>query len=275
MDYHFQTKQLQSFPAVCPLKNTRKHTKIKKCTFCAVCNENDLAYNVGDCVDGKRRVTHYWLPPATCTGGILPDDYDIPCNTSCDEGAMYDVQRAVCTQCAAGTAASDGLRMWSSWNTIPSVFTTYCRGEYGEPCNAWFGANTYVSSGKNQDILGRTNSVLEFRVKTEHPDAVLRVRLQVESENGTDGLRIIIDNRLVQFYSGYVPWTLFEYQLDPGYHIIMFDFHKNPYYDEGADRALIDYIFVDGLVLEDLRCLPCEAGYYQDTAGQNPASASG
>lgn len=99
----------------------------------------------------------------------------------------------------------------------------------------------YSLRSGNIDHLG--NSRLAYECVTATCD-VLSFRIKTSSQLNSDKLILLIDNEVVDAWSGEVPWTEAVYQIEPGTHQIEWVFTKDETGSSGADAVWIDNIYL-------------------------------
>lgn len=91
------------------------------------------------------------------------------------------------------------------------------------------------------DINDSESSELEINFTNSMNDSI-GFYYKVDSEESWDYLKVIVDNNMVQQFSGNIPWTYSSFAIAPGSHVLKFSYEKDPVYTTGADCAWLDNI---------------------------------
>lgn len=65
---------------------------------------------------------------------------------------------------------------------------------------------------------------------------------KVDSEESWDYLKVVLDNTMIQQFSGNIPWTYSSFSIAPGSHKLQFNYEKDNVYSTGDDCAWLDNI---------------------------------
>jgi gingipain R len=87
------------------------------------------------------------------------------------------------------------------------------------------------------------SSLLAYECVTATCD-LLSFRVKTSSQLNCDKLMLLIDNEVVDAWSGELPWTEAIYQIEPGAHRIEWVFSKDDTGSSGADAAWLDNIYL-------------------------------
>ena len=190
---------------------------------------------------------------------------------ACPSGHYSDGEHA-CQPCGVGTAALPQLifNSWDSWDN--RYVYTDCEGD---DCtnHGWELASTYVHTGrypgKRVDIwlglvvdVGSFGGAVTFTYSLVHGSRMAALQFLIDGYYG--GLfRTDVDRATV------------TYKLEPGEHVLVWNFHRADVNDEHPDaKAMLYMITVDGVVDGGAsRCVTCPPGYYQPQAEQTTCLA--
>ncbi len=105
--------------------------------------------------------------------------------------------------------------------------------------------NTVPYQGSYCALSGNINdsesSILEITFTNSSNDSI-GFYYKVDSEESWDFLKVIVDNTMIQQFSGNIPWTYSSISIAPGSHTLQFNYEKDNVYSTGDDCAWLDNI---------------------------------
>lgn len=113
--------------------------------------------------------------------------------------------------------------------------------------NEWYPDESESFEGRYSLRSGNINHSESSRVGYECITAtcdVLSFRVKISSQLNRDKLMLLIDNEIVDTWSGELPWTEAIYQVEPGVHRIEWVYLKDNIGSEGSDAAWLDNIYL-------------------------------
>ena len=172
-------------------------------------------------------------------------------------GYYYNISSARSMTCSNGTFSYGNKIAFTSWNPLPTEFTTTSRN--GLP---WKAEGDYITTGfqPNDNI----STTLTFHHRTFDGEQDLTVTYKVSSEESSeDGFTILINNKTVlPLTHRTVGWAKATFHLTEGIHIVDFVFKKRGYASSWPDYASIRNISITGASVIPLSCTPCPKGTY-------------
>jgi hypothetical protein len=101
------------------------------------CDEEDIGVQYTTCMENRKKIFHYWKPPATCTEGItlLPKSVEVECNFECGQGKYFQMEK--CQECDAGTYSSLNLDLQEWKEQWPKQMNTLCTNLRNKTCSPW------------------------------------------------------------------------------------------------------------------------------------------
>jgi hypothetical protein len=117
-------------------------------TYNTTCDEEDVGIQYTTCFNEKKKIFHYWKPPATCTEGsffftlilgttLLPKSVQVDCNFECGQGKYFNITTETCQECIGGTYSSLNLD-FVNWNEQwPKQMNTFCSNLRNKTCSPW------------------------------------------------------------------------------------------------------------------------------------------
>ena len=118
-------------------------------------------------------------------------------------------------------------------------------GFSGGSIKEWFVSNDTAADGlysmKSGDI-GDLHQTKLFYTSPILQSGVLTFSYKVSSEYNGDKLMFYLDDRLMNEWSGEIPWKIAQYEVEEGSHSLMWVYMKNGQNSEGEDAAWIDRI---------------------------------
>jgi len=236
------------------------------------CTENDYSYAFGECNSetNKRPVVPFWRPPAVCNQSAisLPEVKYIPCDASCPEGEIYDLETGTCSQCPSGSVSSEATRLYNVWHgSLPAQMRSTCvQKSANKPCTPWTLHDTYIDSGDNL-VANNIESTLEYSF-TLQTSGSIEVRYRVSSELKYDTGSIIVDSDVMVRVSGDLDWNTTVIPLSAGPHVVQFVYTTDLASSAFDDRFYVEYIKVTGLAPVGLKCTKCDPGFSQPNSAQ-------
>jgi uncharacterized protein YceK len=225
------------------------------------CSQQDIASQWTPCEVPTNTMSYYYYypQPLNCTPTIPlpPPIVGIPCDTTCEDRQVFNLNTRQCVTCPAGHFASDVANV-ETWTSMLAGMTTPC--DEDPFCVPWDinPLDGTIECGYN-DHNKLTHSYIDYIVKITRPNAKFIFEYKVPTTKQNNFFYLEVDDRSYLNGATEIPdWKVFSMNLSIGVHKIEID---NRRYQGGDDRTKIGRFLVTGLELST-SCTPCDPGSY-------------
>eukprot|EP01094_Clydonella_sp_ATCC50884_P012300 TRINITY_DN222_c0_g1_i1.p1 TRINITY_DN222_c0_g1~~TRINITY_DN222_c0_g1_i1.p1 ORF type:complete len:871 (-),score=277.80 TRINITY_DN222_c0_g1_i1:298-2910(-) len=231
--------------------------------------------------DGTREMIWYWDDRECDSSGLPTRDREtgLPCNIDCAAGEYLPWAGTACQTCPAGSFSVGGGARFDHFDSWPHersvIFRSWCArpssyddmGNH-EICDGWRLSGYYMDSGDLKDY-NSVSSVLVASFVLSEDDSYVRFKYSLDTEKGSDGLWIQIDNEAPRELAPTAEFKEVTLYFTSGLHFVSWVYYKDEAGSFGEDMAKLDFIEIYGLRLSDDECTPCTPGFYGEHPGMD------